>query len=194
LPAAERRAWKKTFVWFLQRLTVKDPRRLVLKSPTHTARVKTLLELFPDAQFVHIIRDPFVVVPSTLMMWERMSDAMGLNTNCREDLEDHLFRLSARMHARFEVDRRQVSPTQICDVHFEQLVEDPVGTIEGIYSQLRLGDFERVRSKLADYVEQTKGYRRNQHEISTALRDKIAEHWSEYLERYGYAPAALRAG
>ena len=194
LPAAERRAWMKTFMWFLKRLTIKDPRRLVLKSPTHTARLKTLLELFPDAQFVHTTRDPFVVVPSTLLMWERMSDAMGLNTNCRQDLEDHLFRLSSRMQSRFEQDRRLIAPTQICDVQFEQLVEDPVNSMEHVYRQLRLGDFESVRAKLATYAEQTKGYRRNRHEPPAALQDKIAEHWSDYLDRYGYSPAALRAG
>ena len=42
---------------------VRSPKRIVLKSPAHTARVRVLLELFPKARFVHIIRDPVVHLP-----------------------------------------------------------------------------------------------------------------------------------
>src|SRR5262249_50881069 len=45
LPPRQRRAWKEAFVGFLRRLTFRDPRRLVLKSPTHSCRIGTLLEL-----------------------------------------------------------------------------------------------------------------------------------------------------
>src|SRR5687768_18104609 len=43
--------------------------RSILKSPPHTCRVPTLLRLFPDARFVHIVRDPYAVYPSTLHLW-----------------------------------------------------------------------------------------------------------------------------
>src|SRR5712692_7205415 len=36
-------SWKRDFHGFLQRLTFKDPRRLVLKSPPHTCRIKVLV-------------------------------------------------------------------------------------------------------------------------------------------------------
>src|SRR2546421_389957 len=52
----QRAAWKRAFVRFLKQLTSKDPRRLVLESPTHSCRIPVLLELFPDARFVHIVR------------------------------------------------------------------------------------------------------------------------------------------
>ena len=43
-------------------------RRMLLKSPVHTARIKLLLELFPDAQFLYIHRDPFTVFKSAAHM------------------------------------------------------------------------------------------------------------------------------
>src|SRR5262249_6045277 len=66
LPPRMLASWKRAFYRFLQALTYKDPRRLVLKSPTHSCRIKVLLELFPEARFVHIVRDPYVVFPSTV--------------------------------------------------------------------------------------------------------------------------------
>lgn len=53
-----RSRWKDKLLWFLKRVNYKDPRRLVLKSPTHLGRIEILLELFPDAKFIHIARDP----------------------------------------------------------------------------------------------------------------------------------------
>ena len=43
-------------------------RRLLLKSPVHTARIKILLQLYPDAQFVFIHRDPYTVFKSAANM------------------------------------------------------------------------------------------------------------------------------
>src|SRR5215831_1243496 len=47
MPPRRRAAWKRGFYRFLQTLTYKDPGRLVLKSPTHSCRIPTLLEMFP---------------------------------------------------------------------------------------------------------------------------------------------------
>ena len=43
-------------------------RRLLLKSPVHTSRIKILLQLYPDAQFVFIHRDPYTVFKSAANM------------------------------------------------------------------------------------------------------------------------------
>lgn len=40
--------------------------RLLIKSPVHTGRVKTLLSIFPDAQFIYIHRNPYEVFQSAL--------------------------------------------------------------------------------------------------------------------------------
>src|SRR5258708_2723896 len=59
LPPRAVRKWKAALLGFMQRITYRRPGRLILKSPTHTCRIKTLLEMFPEAPFVHIRRDPY---------------------------------------------------------------------------------------------------------------------------------------
>ena len=54
VPQEEIDEWKRAFLWFARKLTLKHGRPLVLKSPPHTARIRLLLEMFPDARFVHI--------------------------------------------------------------------------------------------------------------------------------------------
>lgn len=43
---------------FLKQITYLRPKRIVLKSPTYTGRIRVLQQMFPDARFVHIVRDP----------------------------------------------------------------------------------------------------------------------------------------
>ncbi len=61
VPDGELAQWKAGLKYFLQKLTWKYRRPLVLKSPSHTCRIRLLLELFPDARFVHVHRNPYVV-------------------------------------------------------------------------------------------------------------------------------------
>ncbi|MGL6096207.1 MAG: sulfotransferase family protein, partial [Fimbriiglobus sp.] len=74
-------AWKRTLLRFLKAVQFRSPgKRLVLKSPPHTARVPVLLEMFPDAKFVHIVRDPYVVYPSTVNLWTSFGKKQGFQT------------------------------------------------------------------------------------------------------------------
>src|SRR5437667_340199 len=65
LPESEVAQWKSALKLFLQKLSCKYKRPLVLKSPGHTCRIRLLLELFPNARFVHIHRNPYDVFQST---------------------------------------------------------------------------------------------------------------------------------
>ncbi len=55
LSAEARERWQQRLLWFLKQVTLRHPKRLVLKSPPHTFRIRVLLEMFPDARFVHIV-------------------------------------------------------------------------------------------------------------------------------------------
>ena len=41
-------------------------RRLILKNPPNSTRIKQLLDIFPDAKFIHILRDGRTVVNSLI--------------------------------------------------------------------------------------------------------------------------------
>jgi len=62
--AAEIERWKAALHFFVQKLTYKHALPLVLKSPPHTARIRLLLDVFPNARFVHIHRNPYDVFRS----------------------------------------------------------------------------------------------------------------------------------
>ena len=179
--------WKRKFVWFLKCLTVQNPKRIVLKSPAHTARVKVLLQLFPEARFVHIVRDPYALFPSTMRTWQRLSMHQGLQVPTFEGLEERVLSIFERMYDSFEKDRRMIDPSRFCEVRYEDLVADPVAQMERVYKELDLGGFDEVLPPLKERVAASTGYTANRHQLDPEMREIVSTRWAGYFEKYGYA-------
>ncbi len=178
--------WKRTFLWFLKAVTVRNPRRMVLKSPPHTCRIRVLLEMFPKAKFVHIYRDPYAVFPSTVNLWKRLSTDEALQIPHHQGLEERVFDVFCKMYEVFERDRKLIPPGQFAEVSYEALVADPEEEMERIYRELDLGDFEMLRPRLRQFIAERSNYKRNRFELAPALKAEIARRWRFFFEKYGY--------
>lgn len=179
-------SWKRDFMRFLKHLNFKDPRRLILKSPPHTARIRVLLELFPDARFVHIVRDPYVVFPSTVNMWKALYRTHALQCPTFAGLDDYVFSTFNRLYDGLERDRGLVRPSRFYEVRYEDLIRDPLGRMHALYEQLELGEFERVRPQLQEYVAKNAGYETNRYDLTPELRAEITRRWETVIRKYGY--------
>jgi hypothetical protein len=191
LPTRDREAWKAAFLHFLRRVAYRRPGRLVLKSPTHSFRIPTLLELFPEARFVHIVRDPFVVFPSTVHLWRKLHEAQGLQRPHHRGLEERVFRRFVRLHERIEQGRALVDPSRFHELRYEDLVADPVGQLQFLYGRLDLGGFDALQPRLETYLAQRSDYRTNRYDLSPALRAEIESRWGEIIRRQGYDAATV---
>lgn len=179
--------WKQALERFLRMVTCRAKgKRLVLKSPTHTARIKTLLELFPDARFVHIVRDPHVVFPSTVHLWKTLYREHGMQVPNFAGLEEQVFETFARMYEKFENERSLIPADRFCEVRYEDLVRDTVGEMRTIYDHLGLGGFEQALPRLREYLAANDGYQTNQYELSDDQRRQISSRWRKFIAQYGY--------
>ena len=187
LSPADLDLWKKTLRRFLAMLAVADPRRPVLKSPPHTARVAVLAEMFPEARFLHVVRDPCVVFASTMRLWRSLHDVQGLQVDRGETLERYVFAAFEEMYAAFERDRAVLPAGRLHEIRYEDLVADPVGQLAEAYEQLDLGDFGRVRTVFETQARSMKRYRTNTYNHDPRIVAEVANRWRPFFDRYGYA-------
>jgi hypothetical protein len=178
--------WQDTLSRFVRTQTYAKCKPIVLKSPTHTGRVEILSQMFPGAKFIHMVRNPESLFPSTRRLWISLDLAQGFQLPRHEHLDEFVFTAFERMYGGFERQRKSLDSSNICDVRYEELVKDPVGTMRRIYEELDLGDFEQTREKIEQYVEQKKSYQTNQHELEPEIMEEIRRRWSGYYEKYGY--------
>jgi hypothetical protein len=186
LPAAARERWKRGMHRFLQSVACRKPGPIVLKSPPHTARVRTLLELFPDARFVHIVRDPVSVFMSTVRLWRSLYQVQGLQVDDGRDLTEYVLATFQQMYRSFEEDRPLLRATHYYEVRYEDLIADPLSQMRALYEQLHLGDFQSVRPQLEAFLESKKNYRTNRFEPPHEVRTMVLDRWSDFASRYGY--------
>jgi hypothetical protein len=190
LTPGQRRDWKRTFYRFLQALTLKDPRRLVLKSPPHSCRIKTLLEMFPDARFVHIMRDPYTVYPSTVKLWKSLAVKQSCQTPNHRGIEEKVLSTFTHLYAKLEEGKRLVDPSRFHELKYEDLVRDPVGEMEHLYKRLELSGFGELQPRLEEYLARHANYETNKFDLTPEQREEVTRRWGDVIRRYGYdAPA-----
>jgi hypothetical protein len=154
----------------LQLIGLNDPgRRWVLKNPSHLFALDALLAVYPDALVVQTHRDPRVVVASSSSLsahaTEGQSDLFRGEVIGRDQLE-----LWARGADVFLAERSRHDPAQFVDVHYEDFVADPIGTVESIYQAFGLSLDDEARAAMATVQAKSRsGQRRPSHAYS--LRD-----------------------
>ena len=179
--------WKRVLDRFLRMIVCCSPgKRLVLKSPTHTARIKMLLEMFPDARFVHIVRDPFVVYPSTVHLWKTLYREQGMQVPQFDGLEEQVLDTFERMYEKYESERELIPEDHFCEVRYEDLVRDTLGEMRTIYERLGLDGFEQALPRLKEYLAANDGYQTNQYELSDEQRQVVSSRWHKFIVQYGY--------
>lgn len=189
LPRRHRDEWKRVFLRFLREVTFRDPRRLVLKSPPHTCRIPILLELFPDARFIHIVRDPVAVYFSTINLWKRLYAHQALHKPRFENLEQEVFETYLHMHRRVQATRGLVAKNRFHELRYEELTKDPIGELRRLYEGLELTDFDVLRPQLEAYLAANARYERNRWQPTPTEIETIERHWGEVMVHYGYPPS-----
>ena len=182
--------WKGAMMVFLQKLTLKYGRPLILKSPTHTCRIKLLLELFPDAKFVHIQRNPFHVYPSMKKMMDATNRFWTLQNRDCVDWDERIIRQYREMYDVYFDQRSLIRDGHLHELSFEDLEADPIGQVRAIYETLNLADFETFEPKLRDYVATLSGYQKNVlPELSADTIRRLRQEWKVCFNSWSYPPS-----
>ncbi|MEX2169106.1 MAG: sulfotransferase [Pirellulales bacterium] len=180
--------WKAALTLFLEKLTWKYRRPLVLKSPPHTCRIRLLLELFPNARFVHIHCNPYAVFQSSQHTFRVIFELHRLQRYRREDLDEWILRQYRTMYDAFFEERELIPSGRFHEICYEDLEADPMGQMRGLYEALDLPDFAEAESALQRYVDSIAGYQKNSFRaLPDDQRQRVAERWRPCFDEWGYA-------
>lgn len=193
LAPAERERFKQAYLALIKKLTLRyEGKRLVLKNPANTARVRMLLELFPDARFVHIYRDPYDVYLSRMSQFESAVKWKALHQITREQWEERLFRYYRALMDRLFEEAPEIPPGHYTELSFEALRADPMTKLEGIYRDLALPGWAEARPSFERHLAGVRDYEQNRYRMEPALARKIEREWGPYIDRWGYPRRASR--
>ena len=179
--------WCGAFMQFCKKLSLNDERSLLLKSPPHTARIKLILEMFPDAKFVHIHRDPYRVFLSQRHFFDTAGWYTYLQRPDLDVIDEGILQRYTNMFDAYFEDVKLIPEGHFHEIRFEDLETNPAQEIRGIYDALGLDGFAEFKPKLSRYIESLDGYKKNSFvEIDKPTRAIVAERWKRSFDIWGY--------
>ena len=187
LSEKQRRYWKQTLLGFLKKVMIRNPgRQLLLKSPSHTFRIRTLLELFPRARFVHIVRNPYRVNLSGMHLRRCLYPENSFSQPDFSRVEQQVLNVYEHCFDCFERDRGLLQPNQLVELRLEDLEQDILGELGRVYSGLSLSGYDEVAESIRPQLSNLQKYRKNKFEIQPEHQRQIYNRCRDVFERYGY--------
>ncbi|MGF1528458.1 MAG: sulfotransferase [Candidatus Competibacterales bacterium] len=162
--------------------------RLVVKNPGHTVRIATLKALWPEAQFIHVVRDPHALLPSMRNMITTLLPALAWQDPrvSGSEIDGLIFETYDRMMAALVADSRTLEPHQFAEVRYEALVADPINCLRDLYRHFQWPGWEEDCGRVEVYLASIRGYEKNHFPADPAVGRDVVQHWGHWLDHWGY--------
>ena len=184
----EKSEWQKDYHYVLQNISYfNEGKQLVLKNPHNTSRVKELLELYPNAKFVFIHRNPYDVFVSTRHLFFRAVRAQFLEFVSHKEIEDMIMYFFVNTMKKYIAERDLIPAGNLAEVGFDQMDTDSRNQIERIYKELNLPGFENAKPHIEEYLASVKNYKKNKfRNIRPDMLERINKEWQFAFDFWGY--------
>ncbi len=178
--------WKTDVKAFYKKLFFQNRKRIISKNPFHSFRIPDLCEMFPNARFIHIVRSPYSVVPSTIRMWSIVQKQNALNGNIQPPQSAEVVGVLKNLLETVEKERMNLPPGTMVRVRFEDLEIAPVETMRTMYSDLGI-EFTHDLERLIDrFMKQNSAFKKNVFTLTDKDKALINRELEFSMRSYGY--------
>jgi hypothetical protein len=189
LSSEEKNQWKTTYLKFIKTVTSTNQGKSFLsKNPPNTARITTLLELFPEAKFIHIYRNPYMVYLSTKKMRMRVLDKLALQNASEEEIEKQVIKNYIRLMKSFFEQKEQIQKDRFVEIKYEDLISDPIEQVKRIYATLKLPGLEKAMPEMLKYLEHQLAYKTNVYALDNKIVHHVDNNWKFTIDHWRYTP------
>jgi hypothetical protein len=183
----EKTDWQNNYCTLISKLSIANKsKQMVLKNPPNTARIKTLLTLFPNAKFVFIHRNPYDVYASTQRMLNMIKRNYMLGKTDNVDFDDIILKSYAGIATAYLRDKHLVPAGHLAELRYEDFIHAPVESLKHLYDSLKLGDFSYCEKKMAALTERNKNYTVLTHKLQQNEIKTISRQWEPFIRYWNY--------
>ena len=184
---AKIKSWKKDYELLITKALHNTNReRFLSKNPPNTGRIEVLLEMFPNAKFIHIHRNPVEVYLSTQNFFNKMLPHLQLQSIDPLKLEEDIILLYKDIMQDYLKQREMIPAGQLAEISFEELEKNPKLCIKNLYNSLGLSGYQKSESYFESYLDSKKSYQKNKHHITAKMIHKIETEWGFAMKEWSY--------
>jgi omega-hydroxy-beta-dihydromenaquinone-9 sulfotransferase len=182
----ERKEWEEQLRSYFRKLYFFHGKTIVSKNPFNSLRIKELATIFPKARFIHIVRHPFEVVPSTIHMWKIVFDQNKLNRKGSDPGIEEVAKGLYKVLTTIEKDRSVLPEENFYEMKFEDLEVDPVAEFRKIYSRFHMPFDEALSHNIQSFMDSLKDYRKNEFILEDEEKEMIHNQLHQHMQNFNY--------
>lgn len=183
----EQLGWQDVFLTILRKATIGScGKPLIIKNPANSARIQTLLHLFPQARFIHIIRNPYEVYRSTLHVFETILPKAQIQEVDFRQIEDLVLDVYVKLMQKYLADRDLIDEGKLVEIRYEDFEKRPIEQMEYIYAKLALPDFRQALPDFSAYLHSVGAYRKNLYRLTQDDIKRVNQNLRFAFETWGY--------
>lgn len=156
------------------------------KNPPHTGRVRTLVEMFPNAKFIYLKRNPYTVFESTRSFFTNTIKPLKLQDISDEQIVANIVEAYKRLYDRYEADKVCIPEGNLVEIKFEDFEKNAFDLTKDIYQRLNLKGFDEAEANIKKYLDKKKGYKKNKYQYAESTVKIVEENWNKALEEWDY--------
>jgi len=155
-----KKKWQDTLLYYSKKICVYQHHNfLLLKSPYNTARIKEILEIFPDARFIHVARNPNHVLKSMKKLLTNILPILSFQKTNGEVVEDFVASSYIAVYKAYFVSKSFIPEHQLFEIKYEDLVKDPFDALKNIYKKFHLQGIEEKKEDFTSHIASYKSYK-----------------------------------
>ena len=149
-------------------------------------RISLIQEMFPDARFIFIYRDPYKAVESFYRFFNEILPAVQVQDAKEALSRERLTRIYADMIRQYQVEKCKISPDNLVEIRFEDFKKNPLEDLEKIFTHLRIPGYTDALPHFKSYLEDVSEFRQTKYEVTSETIRGINEHAGDLVDLLGY--------
>ncbi len=184
----ESKRYKKNHLWFAKKMQLRYPgKQLIIKSAATSSRIKELLDIFPDARFMHIYRNPYETYRSTERLYEKILPMFGFHKVSNAFIEEYIIESYKAYHQKWFAEKNLIPSGRLVEFAFEDFIINPLPHLTKAYKELNLNLSDDTVDAFKKVATSHTGYQQNKYSsIPDDAKQKVRKHWDFCFAQWGY--------
>jgi hypothetical protein len=184
---AQKKHWKNKYQSLIRKAMMNTGGiRFISKNPCNIFRIKTLTELFPEARFIFIYRNPYSVVESLYNFVNDVlpgSELQHLEGGIPRAFFAKLYRDALQEYIRM---RETIKPENLMEIRYEKFKNQPITVLREIYNQFHIPGLQDALPRMELYLNKNHPDARQPYPIEPETCRLVNAYAGDIVSKLGY--------
>jgi hypothetical protein len=179
--------------WLLQyqQLTIKSllnsrGQQALINNPVNTGRIAMLLDIFPDAHFIYMARNPVEVYLATRKFFGELLTTTSFEHITEMQLSDCTIYIYRNMLRDYLAEKGRIRSERLIEIRFEEFIVDPLKKLAEIYTKFGFGSYDAMSPGFKRYMASQKNHVLNRYTVSRKELQFVTEQLDFAMKHFKY--------